>query len=181
MRPSVQVFCLTMLFAFSSNAFQTTLTLDPNQSYMATQSAKWPIYGTISLEKDNRIHATFNMIKQLTGIPDKSPKEPLFDSLNFPETTFKADKIDFVDNDSAKVHGILSLHGVTRPVVLDVTIKRVANNKAEKEALNVLFKAYTKIKRSDFGITTSLPGVGDDVTVEFSGEASNQLLGKLAF
>ena len=176
-----QGFFLTILFSFSSHALQATLTLDPNHSYMATQSAKSPVYGTISVEKDNRIHAAFSMIKQLTGIPDNSSKEPLFDSLNYPETSFKAEKIDFIDNDNAKIRGLLCLHGMTRPVVFDVNIKKLTNRNSEKDEVNVSFKAYTKIKRSDFGVVTALPDVGDEVTVEFSGEASNQLLRKLAF
>ncbi len=76
------------------------------------------------------------------------------------------------DDDEAKVTGSLTLNGITRPVTLDVDFVGAGKAPAQmggKE--NVGFHAEGKIKRSDFGISTGIPMVSDqvelDITVAF--------------
>jgi len=55
----------------------------------------------------------------------------------------------------------LTLHGITKPVVLHVRFIGAGVNPIDK-AYTVGFEATGTIRRSDFGVTTYLPAVGDE-------------------
>lgn len=71
------------------------------------------------------------------------------------------------DGTSAKITGDLTLNGVTKPVTLDATFAGAGNNPMNK-FLTVGFHAKATIKRSDFGITTYIPFVGDEVKLNIT-------------
>ena len=75
-----------------------------------------------------------------------------------------------LNKDTAKVHGMLTLHGVTKPVTLNVTLNKTGVNPISNKN-SVGFTASTEIKRSDFGMNTLLPDVGDEVTIQIGAEA----------
>ena len=87
-----------------------------------------------------------------------------FDVAKFPAVTFKSTKVEKLTDTTGKVTGDLTLHGVTKPVVLDVTFHGAGANPMSK-AMILGFAAQTTIKRSDFGITKYAPMLGDDVTL----------------
>ena len=93
--------------------------------------------------------------------------QPWFDAKQFPEIVFKADKVTEAGKGSAKVAGTLTLHGVTKPVVLNVKFNGAGTNVLDKK-YTVGFEVSGKIKRSDFGIKTYLPLIGDDIDVTIS-------------
>lgn len=71
------------------------------------------------------------------------------------------------------VTGDLTLHGVTKPVTLDVTVNKLAENPlAKKEEAG--FSATATLKRSDFGMKTFLPAIGDEVKLILEVEAYKQ-------
>ena len=70
----------------------------------------------------------------------------------------------------AKVTGLLTVRGVSKPVTLDVTLNQSGINPISDNK-TVGFTAITDIKRSDFGIKTLLPGLGDDVKMNIEAEA----------
>jgi polyisoprenoid-binding protein YceI len=101
------------------------------------------------------------------------------DVVQYPTITFKSTKVEPVGNGKWKLTGDLTLHGVTKPVVLDVTgptppIKDPMGN------TRVGASATTTIDRKDFGITWNhaLDGggmlVGDDVSISIEVEAIKQ-------
>lgn len=108
---------------------------------------------------------------------DSHLKTPDFlDVAQFPKITFKSTKIEAAGPGKAKVTGDLTLHGVTKPVVLVVegptaTIKDPMGNTKTGAT------ATTKINRKDFGIVwnKSMDGgglmVGDDLDVTIDIEA----------
>ena len=68
------------------------------------------------------------------------------------------------------VSGELTLLGVTRGVMLKVTQWRCAKHPIlPRELCGADLEA--NIKRSDFGMTTNLPGIGDDVRISIPVEA----------
>lgn len=85
--------------------------------------------------------------------------------------TFKSTKVEMDDDkDEAKVTGDFTLNGVTKPVVLDVDLKQIANHPMSgKEVAG--FDAETKIKRSDFNLGGFAPAVEDELEVSISVEA----------
>lgn len=162
------------------------LILDNQHSYIlwqvehlgfSTQSGKWYVNGTLMLDKEkpenSKVEATIKIADMITGIPelDKHLKAKLFfDAQRFPTATFVSNKVDVLSDNSAKVSGTLTLRGVSKPVVLDVTLTKVGKNPIN-ERMTAGFKATTIIKRSDFGINAFIPKVGDEVKITIEAEA----------
>lgn len=94
----------------------------------------------------------------------------LFDAAQYPAITFESTKLEITSAKGAKpvtgkLYGNLTLHGVTKPAVLDVTFNgHLKSPMGGGERLG--FSAHGVLKRSDFGLGEWLPVVGD--TVEFS-------------
>ncbi len=86
------------------------------------------------------------------------------------EITFVSTSASRAGDLSGTVTGDLTLLGVTRPVTLDVTYNGVANPPWFEGRDVIGFDASTKLNRSDFGMAAYIPNIGDEVTVEFSGE-----------
>lgn len=91
-----------------------------------------------------------------------------FDTARFPSATFTSTSIEKTGADTADVHGDLTLHGVTRPVVLKARFIGAGVNPLDK-AYTVGLEATATIKRSEFGVKTYVPLVGDDVRLTIAG------------
>ena len=74
-----------------------------------------------------------------------------FDVAKFSALTFKTNRVEAVSADSFKAHGDLSMHGVTKPVVLDV--KYGGSVKDPMGTERAAFTATTSISRKEFGLT----------------------------
>ena len=64
---------------------------------------------------------------------------------------------------NATITGDLTLNGVTRPVTIQAQFTGAGNAMMPPNRLTVGFEGTTTIKRSDFGITTFVPMVSDEV------------------
>jgi len=91
------------------------------------------------------------------------------DAKKFPAITFVSKDVKITSATGGTVTGDLTLHGVTKPVTLDVTLVGYGYN-TYSQADTVGFSATGKLNRSDFGITNLVPKVGDEVTFTFDGE-----------
>ena len=74
--------------------------------------------------------------------------------------------------DAYKATGDLTLHGVTKPLTLE--IKRAADGKGMEGEVRGGGEARFTIKRSDFGMNFMQGGLGDEVTVILSLEGVKQ-------
>jgi polyisoprenoid-binding protein YceI len=90
----------------------------------------------------------------------------------FPEMTFKSTSIEKTGDKTGKVTGELTLIGVTKPVILDVTFTKVASNPFHNNTPTAGFEAHTVIKRSDFGMRAEIPNIGDEVDISIDSQAS---------
>jgi polyisoprenoid-binding protein YceI len=70
---------------------------------------------------------------------------------------------------SGTLTGALTIRGVTRPVTLDVTFNGAAPDPLTKQD-KLGFSAEGTFKRSDFGLSTWYPAVGNDVHVRIQAE-----------
>lgn len=91
-----------------------------------------------------------------------------FDSARYPAITFVSSKVEGA-NGKGTVSGDLTFHGVTRPVVLDVTFNGVGPGMLGA-GTRMGFSGTTHIKRSDFGVTTMSQFAGDDLDLAFEVE-----------
>jgi polyisoprenoid-binding protein YceI len=187
MKRSLQFLFLILLLPFTFLAkAEETYTFDPMHSYVlyhinhfgfSNPSGKWMFNGTVSLDKNKPQNSKVNIVIKtadiVTGIPelDDHLKKPLFfDVGKFPTATFVSNKVTATGRETAKVQGILTLHGVSKPVTLNVKLNKAGENPVNNK-IGVGFTASTKLKRSDFGIDAFSPGLGDDVKIDIEAEA----------
>jgi polyisoprenoid-binding protein YceI len=96
----------------------------------------------------------------------------------YPEIIFESWEVELGGGERAKVSGDLTIHGVTRLVVLDVVLN--GRSMAPWGAAVIGFSASTTISRKDYGLTwnTALEAggvaVGDAVKIQLEIEAVKQ-------
>jgi polyisoprenoid-binding protein YceI len=92
-----------------------------------------------------------------------------FDVANQPKLTFRSTKVDVAGENALSVTGDLTLLGVTKPVTLAVTLRKLDSHPfAKRPAIG--FHAEGAIKRSDFGMNYGIPNVGDIVKIRIDTE-----------
>jgi polyisoprenoid-binding protein YceI len=96
-----------------------------------------------------------------------------FDSKKFPEIVFRSIGATVTGQDTAKVVGDLTMHGLTRPVTLNVTFHGAGVNPLD-DKYTVGFEASGHLKRSDFDINPNIPLVGDRVNLVISAAFEKQ-------
>ena len=122
---------------------------------------------------DARVKVTIPVASLSTGV-EKLDQHLLgadfFDAQAFPTATFESTGVTAAGEGKLAVAGDLTIHGVTRPVVLDVTINKLGEHPMRKVPA-AGFDARVEIKRSEFGIGNYAPAVSDEVTLEITVEA----------
>ena len=120
--------------------------------------------------------STLEVSINLNGLVTNDPKmdenlksSDYFDVAKFPVATFKSTKIEVTGADKGKITGDLTLHGVTKPVVLDATLNRGGIHPVTQDYI-LGFDATGSLSRSEFGIKTLVPFVGDQVKLTISCE-----------
>ncbi|SDQ97100.1 Polyisoprenoid-binding protein YceI [Pseudoxanthomonas sp. CF385] len=96
----------------------------------------------------------------------------LLDAEDHPEARFVSTRVEPVDATHARVHGELTLRGVTREVVLDVTLNAAKRHPMPPFRRTVGFSATSTLSRADFGITAWKSMIGDDVELRIEAEAT---------
>jgi polyisoprenoid-binding protein YceI len=106
---------------------------------------------------------------------DEHLRSPDFlDVATYPMLTLRSTAISGSPS-AFKIHGDLTIHGTTRPVVLDATFEGRATDPWGN--LRAGYEATTTISRKDFGLTwnqvleAGSVAVGDEVRIEISVEA----------
>lgn len=101
-----------------------------------------------------------------------------FDTATYPTITFQSTSVEKINETQARMEGLLSIHGVEKPVVLDVAIHGVGKDPWGN--VKAGFSATTRINRKDFGLTwnqaleTGGVLVGDEVEITLEIEASQK-------
>lgn len=100
-------------------------------------------------------------------------KDDFFDVAKYPVITFKSRDFKFRGDTLSTVTGDLAMHGVTRPVTLTVAAFTCKEHPLKKiQACGA--DASATINRSDWGITTYSPNIGEEVTLHIEIEAHRQ-------
>jgi polyisoprenoid-binding protein YceI len=94
-----------------------------------------------------------------------------FDAEKYPTLTFKSSTFKKTGAKTFEVKGDLTLHGVTKPVVLTATFNGTTVSPQSKKTIGG-FKITGVVKRSDFGIATGFPAgaLGDEVSLDANAE-----------
>lgn len=157
----------------------TNITWFANHFGFSNPSGRFGIKsGTLTLdetapEKSN-VDVTIDVAGLTTGIEkfDEHLKSADFlDTAQFPLATFKSTKVELKDKENAIVTGDFTLHGVTKPVSLNMKLNKIGENPIIKKK-TAGFSGDVVIKRSEFGISQYVPSVSDEITIRIEAEAN---------
>ena len=134
------------------------------------------VKGTVTLDERDPSAGSVAVEIAAASIDTREPQRDthlrsadFFDVEKFPALTFRSTQIERGAADRFTVAGDLTIHGVTRPVTLDVQAE--GESKDPWGGQRAGFTATTKIKRSEFGLTwnqlleTGGLAVSDDVKI----------------
>lgn len=137
--------------------------------------------GTVMIDPDAPENATVEITIDAASIDTNHAKrdahlrgEDFFDVETFPTISYQSTSVETTGENTAIVTGDLTLHGVTRPVALDVTLIKMGPSPAAPDKTIAGFSARTAIKRSDFGMSYGTPVLGDEVQLIFEIDAIKQ-------
>lgn len=173
--------------ALPTFAFATTWTIDPDHSnvgfkvkHLMVSNVKGSFdkhTGTVEInDKDitkSKVEVSIDTNSINTNVQKRDEhlrSADFFDVAKYPAMTFVSKKVAKAGKDKLKVTGDLTLHGVTKQVVLDVE----GPSKESKDPWGAIRRgatASTKINRKDFGLVwnkaleTGGVAVGDEITI----------------
>jgi len=183
------------LLAIPATASAATWDIDPAHStiefsvkHMMVSTVKGlfeKVKGTIELDDKDVTKSTVEVTIDLTSVNTHEPKRDghlkspdFFDVAKYPTATFKSTKVQKAGK-KLKVTGDLTLHGVTKPVVLDVEGPSAASKTPFGTTVRGVH-ATGKVDRKDFeiGWNKVLDNggvlVGNEVTLEFNAELTEK-------
>ena len=173
-------FVATLLFAVSATA-QSTWDFDPAHSsaqfsvrhlgISTVRGAFTKVTGSAQFDEANpsksSVQATIDAasVDTRVEIRDKDLRSPNFlDVEKYPTITFQSKKVEAVGQGQLKVTGDLTIHGVTKEVVLDVDGPTPAMKDPHGNVRRGAF-ATTKINRREFGVNGASGIAGDDLAI----------------
>ncbi|MBN9507209.1 MAG: YceI family protein [Altererythrobacter sp.] len=133
-----------------------TLTIDPANLSAAKVDATIPI---------NPVLASQALRDHLLRDGQDGKKPDFFGSKQQP-AHFVSTKVEASGN-KATITGNFTLNGVTKPVTIDAQFTGAGNSMMGNK-LTLGFEGTATIKRSDFGLTTFVPMVSDEVELQIS-------------
>ncbi len=123
--------------------------------------------------QDAKLEVTLPLGDVETHVPKLNEvikSEKLFDVAKYPEASFRSTSVKAAGKGHYKISGELTLHGVTKPVVLDATLNKAGEHPSKKVPI-IGFNATATVRRSDFGVSGFLPNIADDVQLRITTEA----------
>src|SRR5438094_10247071 len=178
---------LAGVLAFSASAATTTWQIDPAHTaagfavkhlMISTVRGQFKgIAGTVTWDDQDISKSSIDVTIDASTVDTSEPNrdkdlksDKFFDVAKYPTITFKSKKIESVSAGKLKIAGDLTIHGVTKEVMLDVEgptgpVKDPWGN------TRVAANAAAKVNRQDFGVkwNATVDGggvvVGDDVTI----------------
>jgi polyisoprenoid-binding protein YceI len=96
-----------------------------------------------------------------------------FDAAQFGTATFTSTKVEAAGEGRLKVAGELTIHGVTKPAILDVTVNKIGEHPMKKVPA-AGFDATTKVLRTQFGVGLYAPNVSDEIRIDITVEATQK-------
>ena len=175
-----------MSTAVETSAARTTWAIDPVHSsvefavrhlMITTVKGRFTdVKGTVILDSAQPGRSSVDITVAVASIDTREAQRDahlrsadFFDVEKFPTLTFRSTAVRELSPEAFKLVGDLTIHGVTREVVLDVAAEGRSKDPWGGERAG--YSATTKIKRSDFGLTwnqlleTGGLAVSDDVRI----------------
>lgn len=180
---------VVMLFAFTTLTTWKSDKAHSNLGFSITHLGISDIHGSfknfdvnVSSSKADFSDAVFEVTADVASINtniemrDKHLVSPdFFDAEKYPKLNFKSTSIKPAGKNKYKLAGNLSLHGITKPVTLDLWYRGTIENPMSK-APTAGFQVTGTIKRSDFNLGAGFPApmLSDEVKIKADGEFAKQ-------
>ena len=131
-------------------------------------SGKFTIDAADATKNSIEIEVKADSIDTANAARDKHLKGPdFFNTVEFPTLSFKSTSFKKKDGNKFEVTGDLTIHGVTKQVTTQAEL--VGTGKHPKGGGAIAgWETSLVIKRSNYGMTYGLEGIGDDVTLTIS-------------
>lgn len=164
--------------AFKIDPSHTHISFTVNHLGFSTTIGQFDDFkGTVYLDENKPVDSKVDVVIETASIDTNWEErnghlrgKDWFNVDQFPTMTFKSTKVEQIDEKHAKVYGDLTLLGQTHAVVLDTVLNKLGKNPVSGQ-YGAGFTAETTIKRSEWGMTTFVPAVGDDVKIVIHTEA----------
>ena len=174
--------------ATAANAESVTYTMDPAHTEVVAQWNHFgfsnptihfgQVDGTVTYDPENVEASSVQVTIPLSGMDsgveafnDHLRTADFFDVAQYPEVTFRSTSVKALGADRMRVTGDLTMHGITRPVDLAVTVNGVGTHAMTGQPA-AGFDAEATILRSDFGLDMYAPTVSDEIKLRITTEAT---------
>lgn len=191
---TVAAVLLTSLTTFAPPVLADTYKIDPDHTEvrftwdhvgMSRQGGRFTdVEGTLEFDPVNpgssSIQATIKVASISTGVEKLDEhltrSGEFFDVHAHPHITFRSTNVAPTAGRTAHVTGNLSMNGVTKPVVMQVRWNFAGDhplggiNPVYQEIYVVGFSATTRIRRSDWGLSRTVPFISDELQITIETE-----------
>lgn len=159
-----------------------TYAVDPTHAYLTFsylhQGLSYPLIRATVLDGELELDAqaienssahiaiAVDSIRTNTPYFDKELASPkFFNAAKFPHITFSSERYEAITDSNGRLHGIVTIRGISRPLALDVQINGAMENPITNKPV-IGFSAKGELKRSDFELDRFIPAVADEVAID---------------
>ncbi len=170
-----------LLFAVSATAEVQTWQIDPNHTaaqfsvrhmgISTVRGAFTKVSGSAQYDPSDPSKTSVEAIIDAASVDtrvtmrDDDLRSPnYFEVAKYPTITFKSKAVQDAGAGKLKIVGDLTIHGVTKEVALDVDGPSAPVTDPKGNS-HVGASASTTVKRTDFGVGSSNPMIGEDITI----------------
>lgn len=185
----VAIVTATLLAGAAASAAPQSFKLDPAHAfavfrvnhlgYSTMVGAFNKMSGQLTLDQDQLENSAVEITLNAESVDtnheerDKHLRSPdFFNAAEFPEMTFRSTSVKKTGDNTMEIVGDFTLLGETKPVTLEAVLNKVAEHPIPtyNGVLVAGFSARTSLKRSDFGMSYALGGIGDDIEIWLEAE-----------
>ena len=142
--------------------------------------------GTLILDPEHIENSTINVTIDtsslstgVTALDTHLKSSDFFDVAKYPTATFESTAVKKIEEMTADVTGNLTIHGVTKPVILKVKLTHKGSHPTGKYIESykgswIAFAAEIEIKHLEFGVGSYPAGLSDTIKVQISTEMKYQ-------
>lgn len=103
-----------------------------------------------------------------------------FDAENYPQLIFESEKLEKINDENYKLHGILTMRGVSKKIILNAEYGGLTQDPWGNTRFG--FSISGKVNRKDFGVSFSMVSetggilLGEEVTISANAEFVKQIV-----
>lgn len=176
------MFAAALFAAGAADADPVTYVLDPAHTQVAFSIDRFgfnrvlgqfdQVEGELILDEANPANSSVRAVVQIASVDagNATREEHLrgerwLNAAQFPTMEFRSTSVRLVSETRAEVTGELTLLGQTHPLVLDVTLNRIADA-PNNQRRTAGFSATGELSRAGWGSTTAANLIGDAVSIQ---------------